>query len=1208
MKLLLKLLLFTIINPLLAQTILPKVSSGKIERLENFQSKFVQVRNVDVWLPNNYDGIKKFSVLYMHDGQMLFDANTTWNKQEWKVDEVLSELIENKKIENFIVVAIWNTEKDRMAEYFPQKIFDDLSSELKKTLQEKYKISKPSSDAYLRFMVEELKPYIDSNYKVKTDRDNTFVMGSSMGGLISIYAISEYPKIFGGAACMSTAWLGSISKEIPTATHHYITHHLASSMEHRLYFDYGTTEINLDPNFKSSQDNIDSICIAKGFQRNINFKTEVITYGEHNEVSWAKRLNQPIEFLLPKKQKQQASHGKIDLYEDFQSNYVSERNIEVWLPENYSKNKKYSVLYMNDGQMLFDANTTWNKQTWDVDDTAQNLINEQKVKDFIVVGIWNAGNKRHENYFPQKPFEMLSKIQKDTIIDQLQKMGRTKDIFQPNSDNYLKFIVTELKPFIDKNYSTQTQKEDTFIAGSSMGGLISMYAICEYPNVFGGAACLSTHWPGIFTLDNNPVPDAFVNYLKKNLPNAKSHKIYFDYGDKTLDAIYPDLQKKVDFIMQEKGFTEINWITKYFPGDDHSEKSWRNRFAFPLTFLLSKKINSMKQNEKFQPLPFGSIKPSGWIKEQMQKDVDGFVGNLDKLVPDLINDPIYNTGRLHKNSEVKDLGNLKEGDKEGSDQYKWWNSETQSNWWDSYIRNTILLNDKAGLAKVEKYIQNVLNSQDDDGYIGIYDKELRYNFNSENGELWSKATMYRGLLAYYEYSKDKKVWQALIKAIDNVMINYPIDTSSPFSSGKEFNGGVSHGLTFTDVLDKMYQITGDTKYTDYALFLYEDFSRTYQSEKDVQLENILNPNYKLQSHGVHTYEHLRPLIVAAYASKNIELQKALDIYIKRIEGTTTLTGGAIGDEWIAERNADATHTGYEYCSLHELLDSYSVLFQKQGNPKTAEVIETIFYNAAQGSRNPNHSCIAYLKTDNSFEMEGTKNGEEEPDRKQTRYKYSAAHQDVAVCCSPNAGRITPYFLEKAWLKEGDNVLVNVLLMPNTIETKINNQKVTIETITNYPYQNAFTFKISNPTSADLKIKIRKPSWVTEVITKEKYSVENEFLVFDRKLAKADEIKIEFKTKVQIKEDLNKEKYFSYGALFYARPIEAIEVKGKSYFTNFNDLMYKPKDNFRYQFIEENKADYNNGQISIFLKNKTTNQIETITLIPFGKTILRQVSF
>ena len=632
------------------------------------------------------------------------------------------------------------------------------------------------------------------------------------------------------------------------------------------------------------------------------------------------------------------------------------------------------------------------------------------------------------------------------------------------------------------------------------------------------------------------------------------------------------------------------------------------RYIILVTFLFTLVLNAQHQHEKYQLLPFGSIKPSGWIKTQMQKDVAGFVGNLDVIVPDLINDPIYSSARLHKQSVVKDLGNNKEGDTEGSEQYKWWNSETQSNWWDGFIRNVLLLNDKEGIKKVDKHIQEVLQSQDEDGYIGIYDQELRYKFNSENGELWSKATMYRGLLAYYEYTKDKQVWNAIVKAVDNVMTNYPIGTSSPYSSGYQFNGGVSHGLTFTDVLDKMYQITGNTKYAEYALFLYLDFSKTYQSEKDVQLPNIFNPNYKLQSHGVHTYEHLRPLIVAAYASNNIELQKALEIYIKRIEKTTTLTGGAIGDEWIAERNADATTTGYEYCSLHELLDSYSVLFQKQGDPKTAETIETIFYNAAQGSRNPNHSSIAYLKTDNSYEMEGTKNGEVEPNRKQTRYKYSPAHQDAAVCCNPNAGRITPYFLEKAWLKENNNTLVNVLLSPNIMETIIQNKTIKIETITEYPYQNKFTFVISNPNYAQPIIKIRKPSWVSKVLTNESYILENDFIVIDRKIGSEDKIQIEFNTEIQIKEDTNKEKYFSYGALFYAKPITAIEKKGKTYFNNFMDLTYKPIDTNRFQFIEDHQASFSNGQLIIKAKNINTHQIENITLIPFSKTILRQLSF
>jgi len=613
-------------------------------------------------------------------------------------------------------------------------------------------------------------------------------------------------------------------------------------------------------------------------------------------------------------------------------------------------------------------------------------------------------------------------------------------------------------------------------------------------------------------------------------------------------------------------------------------------------------------SEKYQSLPFGSIKPLGWLKVQMQKDMAGFVGNLDRLVPDLMNDPIYSTGRLHKQSKAKDLGNLKSGDAGGDDQYKWWNSETQSNWWDGYIRNAFLLDDQQAIEKVKIYITRILATQDADGYIGIYDKELRYKFTSENGELWSKTTLYRGLLAYYECTRDENVWNALVRAVDNVMQNYPVNKSQPFFAGKDFSGGVAHGLTFTDVLDRMHQLTGDQKYSDYAAFLYLNFSENYSSEKDAQLHNILDPNFKMQSHGAHTYEHLRPLIVAAYAKGTTELNNALRIYLERIKVCTTPTGGAIGDEWIGGRQADATHTGYEYCSLHELMDSYSALFQKNGDIKAAEAIETIFYNAAQGSRNPDHSCIAYLKTDNSFEMTGTRNGEVEPGRKQTRYKYSPVHQDVAVCCVPNAGRISPYFLQCCWFKESENTLLTGVLGPNILETTIQNVPVKIEEITEYPYQNHFIFRIKTGKAVSFRLKIRKPEWATSIQTKENYQLEDGYLVFDRKYLTNDQIELEFKADVQVKEDLNHEKYFSYGALIYAKPNKAIEHTGKVYAPGFIDLTYSPTDSSRYEFIINHQARFQDGKISIYLKNKTTKKTEKIELIPLGKTILRQVSF
>jgi len=291
---------------------------------------------------------------------------------------------------------------------------------------------------------------------------------------------------------------------------------------------------------------------------------------------------------IMKAQKITVSTGTMQRLESFPSKYIDARNIDIWLPKGYSNKVKYAVLYMHDGQMLFDPTSTWNKQAWKVDEVAGKLIEEQKTKPFIIVGIWNNSPNRHPEYFPQKVYKTLSKEEKDFTTKKLIEKARIKSEFQPVSDNYLKFIVNEVKPYIDSHFSTYTDVSNTYIAGSSMGGLISLYALCEYPNVFGGAACLSTHWTGIYQLENNSIPEHINDYLKNNLPSPKNHKIYFDHGDQTLDALYPTLQDKIDIIMKNKGYDTNNWMSKTFHGKDHSENAWHDRFDIPLLFLLKK--------------------------------------------------------------------------------------------------------------------------------------------------------------------------------------------------------------------------------------------------------------------------------------------------------------------------------------------------------------------------------------------------------------------------------------------------------------------------------------------------------------------------------------------------------------------------------------------------------------------------------------------
>jgi len=278
--------------------------------------------------------------------------------------------------------------------------------------------------------------------------------------------------------------------------------------------------------------------------------------------------------------------GSLIRYVRFKSNFVEPRNVDVWLPEGYSDSQHYAVLYMHDGQMLFDGTHTWNNAEWKVDETLGKLHNDKEIRECIIVGIWNVPAKRYADYFPEKIVRHILEPARTTILTN-QIKGR------PSGDNYLKFIVQELKPFIDRTYATLQDIDNTFIIGSSMGGLISVYAVCEYPNVFGGAACLSIHSPLassklINSKTDEEVAIKFRDYLSAYLPKANTRKIYFDYGDQGTDAMYKPFQTAIDEIMEQKGYTAPYWQTSFFPGEDHSELSWAKRLFIPLLFLLKK--------------------------------------------------------------------------------------------------------------------------------------------------------------------------------------------------------------------------------------------------------------------------------------------------------------------------------------------------------------------------------------------------------------------------------------------------------------------------------------------------------------------------------------------------------------------------------------------------------------------------------------------
>ena len=283
------------------------------------------------------------------------------------------------------------------------------------------------------------------------------------------------------------------------------------------------------------------------------------------------------------------SAGKLDFYPGFESKsgLVTPRNVYVWLPEDYSKGKKYDVVYMSDGQNLFDAEKMFNHQEWCVDEVFGELLKSGRIRNCIVVGVANSFRTRSQEYFPQDVFDLYS--------PELKEYARNKRMGEDDllGNKYLQFLVEELKPFIDKTYSTRKDRDHTFHMGSSMGGLISSYAVTKYPEVFGGAGCLSTH--SVLYITNydaeqdfiDPANQCYVDYLRENLkPN--SCKLYMDRGDQTLDAQYPKYQARLDEMFREAGWDDVHYVSQVFPGLAHVEGSWASRLDVPVLYLLGK--------------------------------------------------------------------------------------------------------------------------------------------------------------------------------------------------------------------------------------------------------------------------------------------------------------------------------------------------------------------------------------------------------------------------------------------------------------------------------------------------------------------------------------------------------------------------------------------------------------------------------------------
>ena len=311
------------------------------------------------------------------------------------------------------------------------------------------------------------------------------------------------------------------------------------------------------------------------------------------------------------------SVGRVVRHTDVPSTWVPARPVHVWLPPTYDGKTPHDVLIMHDGQMLFDASGTWNGTEWRVDEVLSDLIAQGHVRPTLVVGVWNRPGFRHVEYTPQKPIDNLDGSIRTGILSMRRPDG--EPLFPDGmveSDAYLKFLVTELLPYVRTKYVTDKEAGHNYLMGSSMGGLISLYGWMEYPEVFEAAACLSTHWPVGFDAKTN---HAFLllEYLRKSVPEPARRKLYMDTGDQELDAMYLPSQSQADSIFMAAGYTPKQYRSVVAAGHRHNEVDWAKRLPEAFRFMMGKESDSSMPVSNPQG-DRNTTRPQGFINGRSQ--------------------------------------------------------------------------------------------------------------------------------------------------------------------------------------------------------------------------------------------------------------------------------------------------------------------------------------------------------------------------------------------------------------------------------------------------------------------------------------------------------------------------------------------------------------------------------------------------------------
>jgi enterochelin esterase-like enzyme len=251
---------------------------GSLHKYERYRSRFLpSERDVIVYVPGGYDWNpqRRFPVLYLQDGQNIFDPATSFAGVAWRVGETTDRLIAEGKIQPLVIVAIYNTGRQRLREYTPSRA---------------KKLGGGGANRYGQMLVKEIKPFIESKYRILVGAHNTGLGGSSLGGLLTMYLGLRYPEVFGKLAVLSPAIWWNQRWIVDYAARRRL------KFRPRIWLDIGTQEgLRIVDDARRLRD----VLVQKGWQEGGDLHYEEIQGGQHNEAAWAQRVDPFMPFLFP---------------------------------------------------------------------------------------------------------------------------------------------------------------------------------------------------------------------------------------------------------------------------------------------------------------------------------------------------------------------------------------------------------------------------------------------------------------------------------------------------------------------------------------------------------------------------------------------------------------------------------------------------------------------------------------------------------------------------------------------------------------------------------------------------------------------------------------------------------------------------------------------------------------------------------------------